>query len=728
MKKTEQANEPIREPQEQERRRAMLLELVNDPSYVPMKLKELAALLEVPRELRGDLKAAVDALVEEGRLGISAKGRIGKPESFALIGIFSGHPKGFGFVAAEGRETDIFIPEDKIRGALHGDRVQVVVEEEAAGKRAEGRVVRILKRANETVVGVYEKSRNFGFVIPDNPKLSTDIFIPQGCDAGAVTGHKVTVRIREFPAEWGKKPEGVVTGILGHMDDPGVDILSLIRAYGLPEEFPDAAEEEIKGIPSEVREEETKGRMDLRGLLTVTIDGEEAKDLDDAITLEKTDRGWRLGVHIADVAHYVKENSPLDEEALKRGTSIYLTDRVIPMLPHRLSNGICSLNQGEDRLALSCLIEVDEKGAAMGHEIAETVIRVDRRMTYTAVEAIVTARDPALCEEYAECISLFEHMKELAALLRERRMSRGSIDFDFPESRIILDETGRPLEIRPRERNTATRIIEEFMLLANETVAEDYFWQEVPFLYRIHEKPETEKMKRLATFIHNFGCSIRMPGGEAHPKEVQKLLSRIEGRPEEALIGRLTLRSMRQAKYTTQNIGHFGLAARYYTHFTSPIRRYPDLQLHRIIKESLRGGLDEARLAHYTDLLPGVAAACSSLERRAEEAERETDKLKKVQYMEQYIGEEFDGVISGVVGWGFYVELANTVEGLVRIQELKDDYYRFDEAHYELIGDLHRNTYKLGQTIRVRVAGCDRVAKTIDFIPVKLISKSTTPL
>ncbi len=716
MKKIKQTIEPILEPQEQERRRAMLLELVNEASYVPMKLKELAMLLDVPRELRGDLKAAVDSLVEEGKLAISAKGKIGKPEYFALTGIFSGHPKGFGFVAAEGREEDIFIPEEKVRGALDGDRVQVVVEEEASARRAQGRIVRILKHANETVVGVYQKSPRFGFVIPDNPKISTDIFIPQGCDAGAVTGHKVTVRIRGFADEPRKKPEGVVTGILGHMDDPGVDILSLIRAYGLPEEFPGAVEEETEDIPSDVQEEEIKGRLDLRGLLTVTIDGEEAKDLDDAITLEQTAGGWRLGVHIADVTHYVKENSPLDEEALRRGTSIYLTDRVIPMLPHRLSNGICSLNQGEDRLALSCLLDLDGKGAVTGHEIAETVIRVDRRMTYTAVEAIVTEHDPKLCGEYAECISLFEHMKEVAALLRERRMSRGSIDFDFPESRIILDGMGRPLEIRPRERNTATRIIEEFMLLANETVAEDSFWQEIPFLYRIHEKPETEKMKRLATFIHNFGCSIRMPGGEAHPKEVQKLLSQIEGKPEEALIGRLTLRSMRQAKYTTQNIGHFGLAARYYTHFTSPIRRYPDLQIHRIIKESLRGGLNEARLAHYTDLLPGVAAACSALERRAEEAERETDKLKKVQYMEQFIGREFDGVISGVVGWGFYVELANTVEGLVHIHELKDDYYLFDEARYELIGELHRKTYKLGQRIRVRVAGCDRVAKTIDFI------------
>ena len=434
MKKIKQTIEPILEPQEQERRRAMLLVLVNEASYVPMKLKELAMLLDVPRELRGDLKAAVDSLVEEGKLAISAKGKIGKPEYFALTGIFSGHPKGFGFVAAEGREEDIFIPEEKVRGALDGDRVQVVVEEEASARRAQGRIVRILKHANETVVGVYQKSPRFGFVIPDNPKISTDIFIPQGCDAGAVTGHKVTVRIRGFADEPRKKPEGVVTGILGHMDDPGVDILSLIRAYGLPEEFPGAVEEETEDIPSDVQEEEIKGRLDLRGLLTVTIDGEEAKDLDDAITLEQTAGGWRLGVHIADVTHYVKENSPLDEEALRRGTSIYLTDRVIPMLPHRLSNGICSLNQGEDRLALSCLLDLDGKGAVMGHEIAETVIRVDRRMTYTAVEAIVTEHDPKLCGEYAECISLFEHMKDDPAL-REIEINGSTAHPPLPEKR-----------------------------------------------------------------------------------------------------------------------------------------------------------------------------------------------------------------------------------------------------------------------------------------------------
>ena len=718
MRKYEEIKESVRDPEVFERRRKMILELMNEKTYVPMKLKELAIFLDVSKEQRGELKKVVDSLLEEGKISISSRGKLGKPELFALTGIFSGHPKGFGFVTVEGREQDIFIPEEKTRGALHGDKVQVVVEEQANGLRPEGCIVRILEHANETVVGIYEKSKSFGFVIPDNQRIFSDIFIPQGCDGGAVTGHKVVVRIKDFGGDRNRKPEGVVTEILGHIHDPGVDILSLVRAYGLPEEFPSQVKEQLKHIPDRVAQSDLTGRMDLRELPTVTIDGEEAKDLDDAITLERAGRGYRLGVHIADVSHYVTEHSPLDAEALKRGTSVYLTDRVIPMLPHQLSNGICSLNQGEDRLALSCLMDLDEKGAVVGHEIAETVIRVDRRMTYTAVNHIVTDRDPETTAEYAEFVDLFCLMKELADLLRGRRRSRGSIDFDFPESKILLDEKGIPLEVKPYERNAATRIIEDFMLLANETVAEDYFWQEVPFLYRTHEKPDEEKMKRLGTFINNFGYAIRMPGGEVHPKELQKLLDKVEGTPEEPLISRLTLRSMKQAKYTTLNTGHFGLAAKYYTHFTSPIRRYPDLQIHRIIKESLHGGLSEKRVSHYEKCLPQVAVQCSALERRADEAERETDKMKKVQYMERFIGEEFDGVISGVTGWGFYVELPNTVEGLVHINELRDDYYVFDETHYELIGEMRRKTYKLGQPVRVQVTGCDRFARTIDFIPV----------
>lgn len=700
-------------------RKEMLVQLVHDKTYVPMKLKELAMLLSVPKEQRDELKEVLDILIAEGKIGISKKGKYGKAEEFALAGTFSGHAKGFGFVTIEGREQDVFIPADKTKGAMDGDKVQIVIEGEARGKRAEGAVLRILEHANKTVIGFYQKNKNFGFVLPDNQKLGQDIFIPQGKDMGAVTGHKVIVRITDFGDDR-KKPEGVITEILGHVNDPGVDILSIIKAYGLPEGFPDEVMVQVAGIPDEVEEEEKKNRLDLRHLQTVTIDGEDAKDLDDAISISKeNDDHYTLGVHIADVSHYVTENSPLDKEALKRGTSVYLVDRVIPMLPHKLSNGICSLNAGTDRLALSCLMEIDGKGNVIGHRIAETLIQVDRRMTYTAVNAIVTDRDPDVMEEYRDFVPMFDLMKELADILRERRKKRGSIDFDFPESKIILDEKGRPVDIKPYERNAATKIIEDFMLMANETIAEDYFWQELPFLYRTHDYPDPEKMKRLGTFINNFGYTIRTQNGEVHPKELQKLLDKIEGTPEEALISRLTLRSMKQAKYTTVCTGHFGLAANYYTHFTSPIRRYPDLQIHRIIKENLRRGLSDRRFAHYDSILPEVAVQCSSMERRADEAERETDKLKKCEYMSKRIGKEYDGVISGVTNWGLYVELPNTVEGLIRVNDLTGDYFVFDEEHMELVGEMTRKSYKLGQKIRVQVANTDKLTRTIDFIPAK---------
>nr|WP_330414017.1 ribonuclease R [Enterocloster bolteae] len=727
-----------------EQKAKMLEGVMNDKSYVPMKAKELAMLLGIPKSQRDELTQVLDYLVSEGRIGISKKGKYGKPEVFSVNGIFCGHPKGFGFVTVEGMEQDVFIPEDRTGAALHGDRVQIVVESQdrGGGRRAEGSVLKVLEHANKEVVGYYQKSKGFGFVIPDNQKISKDIFIPQGCDMGAVTGHKVVARIKEF-GDANHKPEGVVTEILGHVNDPGTDILSIVRAYGLPEEFPPEVMDEVEGCPDEVavpgmtRDEETwdgpygigdltspadwtgdlAGRLDLRGLRTVTIDGEDAKDLDDAVTLCRNGQGgYILGVHIADVSHYVKEGRPLDKEALKRGTSVYLVDRVIPMLPHKLSNGICSLNAGTDRLALSCIMELDDQGNVLDHKIAETVIHVDRRMTYTAVNAIVTDGDEAVMAEYEGFVPMFMLMKEVSDILREKRKKRGAIDFDFPESKIILDAQGKPLEIKPYERNAATKIIEDFMLAANETVAEDYFWQSLPFLYRTHDNPDPEKMKQLGTFIHNFGYFIRLQQGEIHPKELQKLLDKIEGTPEEVLLSRLTLRSMKQAKYTTLCSGHFGLAARYYTHFTSPIRRYPDLQIHRIIKESLKGGLGDKRAGHYEAILPGVAMQTSALERRAEEAERETDKLKKCEYMSRFIGQEFDGVVSGVTNWGLYVELPNTVEGLVRISELRDDYYIFDEQHYELVGEMTRKTFKLGQPIRVQVASTDRLLRTVDFI------------
>ncbi|MEH2930005.1 ribonuclease R [Candidatus Ventrimonas sp. KK005] len=699
-----------------EERKEHLLSVMKDPAYVPMKQKELAMLLNVPKGLREELNQVLDALVAEGSVVMSKRGKYTIPQASVTVGTFSGNDKGFGFVAVEGRDGDVFIPAGRTGGAMHGDRVQIGVEPNGQGKKAEGTVVKVLFRANKTVVGYYQKSRNYGFVVPDNRKLGQDIFVSSGKDMGAVTGHKVVVRITNY-GNGEKSPEGEIEEILGHVNDPGVDILSLVRAYDLPEEFPEEVMEQAAHTRDEVLEEELAGRKDLRKWQTVTIDGEDAKDLDDAITISREDFGYRLGVHIADVTHYVKEGSPLDREALKRGTSVYLVDRVIPMLPHKLSNGICSLNAGTDRLAMSCIMDIDFQGKVLGHEITESVIRVDRRMTYTAVNGIVVDRDLALMEEYKDFVEMFDQMKELADILREKRTARGSIDFDLPETKVLLDKDGKVLEVKPYDRNAATKIIEDFMLMANETVAEDYFWQELPFLYRTHDNPDPEKMKRLGVFINNFGYAIHFQNGEIHPGELQKLLTKIEGSEEEALISRLTLRSMKQAKYMPTCTGHFGLAARYYTHFTSPIRRYPDLQIHRIIKENLHGGLSEERMAHYYKLLTGVAIQSSAMERRADEAERETIKLKKCEYMEKRIGQVFDGVISGVVNRGFYVELPNTIEGMVSVNDLGREYFVFDEEQMELRGEISGNVYRLGQKVRVTVAGTDRLNRTIDFVP-----------
>ena len=703
-----------------EQHKTMVYEFIcDDAIYVPMKIKEIAIMLNVPKEQRSQLQKILDELICEGKIEVSAKGKYKKSEGKYVTGTFIAHPRGFGFVTVEGEEEDIFIPEAQVNGALHQDIVQVAITRgSSADKRREGNVVKILKRGIEQLVCYYEESKNFGFAVPDNQRFMQDIFIPKEYSMGAVKGHKVVVQITDYGKN-GKKPEGKVVEILGHINDPGTDILSIVKGYDLPMEFPAKVLKQAERVPDEVSTADMAGRMDLRAWQTVTIDGEDAKDLDDAITLTKENGKYTLGVHIADVTNYVQENSALDVEALKRGTSVYLVDRVIPMLPHKLSNGICSLNAGENRLALSCIMTIDEKGNVIDHTIAETVIQVDRRMSYTSVKKILEDHDEVACEEYKELLPMFELMQELAGILRKKRMSRGSIDFDFPETKIILNEQGKPVDIKPYDRNVATKIIEDFMLIANETVATDYFWQELPFVYRTHDNPDSEKIRKLATFINNFGYSIHVGQDEVHPKELQKLLMKIEGTPEEALISRLTLRSMKQAKYTTVGTGHFGLATQYYCHFTSPIRRYPDLQIHRIIKDNLRGRMDEKKIAHYEKILDEVAAHASKTERRAEEAERETDKLKKVEYMSERIGQQFEGVISGVTEWGFYVELPNTIEGLVHVTSLVDDYYHYDERTYELIGETTNHRYKLGQKITITVAATDPLLRTIDFVVSK---------
>lgn len=697
-----------------EERKKILLEFISSTEYKPMKLKEMATILQVPRNEKSDFREVLEALSADGKIEADNAGKYRVSDNNTKTGTFSGTQRGFGFVIVEGEEDDIFIPENATKGALHNDKVLVSVREGQKGKRKEGEVLRILERSNSTVVGTFEQSKNYGFVIPDNTKFGKDIFIQKEHTKGAVNGHKVVVKLTNFGDKL-KNPEGKIIEILGHINDPGVDIKSVIAAYNLPLEFPKEVLDQVETTEEEIDKAELVGRTDLRNLPTVTIDGEDAKDLDDAITLSKEGNIYHLGVHIADVSHYVRENTPLDKEALSRGTSVYLVDRVIPMLPHKLSNGICSLNAGSDRLALSCIMDIDDKGTVIGHEIAETVICVDRRMTYTSVKKILEEEDKAEIEKYEDFVPMFRLMEELAEILREKRSKRGSIDFDFPESKIVLDKDGRPIDIKPYDRNKATKIIEDFMLIANETVAEDYFWQEIPFVYRVHENPDSDRIKELGIFINNFGYSIRINQEDIHPKELQKLLRKIEGTSEEALISRLTLRSMKRAKYSSESDGHFGLAAKYYCHFTSPIRRYPDLQIHRIIKENLRGKLSDTRYNHYDKILPDVARQASITERRADDAERDVLKLKKVEYMSDHIGEEFEGVISGITNWGMYVELPNTVEGLVRVTDMEDDFYVYDEEKYSMTGEHTRKSYKLGQKVRVEVVDTDKWQKVIDF-------------
>ena len=741
-----------------DRRKKFILELMGDPIYQPMRLREISSLLRLSKEEKRELYDVLDELCEEGKVSVDRKGRYEKvkgkwkkkkddryyddrreeygseygrkkkdknkkdknkkeqPEGIQAEGTFIGHPKGFGFVEIEGQDEDIFIPESDTGTAMHQDKVRIIIrDEKKEGKRQEGVVVKVLERGMPEIVGTYQLNRDFGFVISDNPKFSKDIFIPRKEAAGIKNGDKVIAVITDY-GSGNKNPEGKIKENLGNIRTPGTDILAIVKSFGIPSEFPEKVMKQAQRVPDHVLDADRDGRLDLRHLQTVTIDGEDAKDLDDAISLTKEGDIYHLGVHIADVSNYVQYNSALDREALKRGTSVYLADRVVPMLPERLSNGICSLNQGEDRLALSCLMDINEKGKVVSHQIAETVINVNERMCYTDVKNILEDTDEEAKKRYDALIPMFFMMKELSGILRNSRHHRGSIDFDFPESKIILNAAGKAIDVKPYEANVATKIIEDFMLMANETVAQEYCTEEIPFVYRTHDNPDPEKVESLLTLLHNQGVKIQKAKEEITPKEIQQIIESIEGLPNEAMISRLVLRSMKQAKYTTECSSHFGLAAKYYCHFTSPIRRYPDLQIHRIIKDNLRGRLmREGRTEHYAEILDEVARQSSVCERRADEAERESDKLKKAEYMSYHLGEEFEGIISGVTGWGLYVELPNTVEGLVHVNTLRDDYYVFDQESYELRGEMTKKVYKLGDKVRVRVADADKMLKTVDF-------------
>lgn len=697
-------------------RKDKILSFISSKEYTPMKLNDLAVILQVPVQDRGVFETIISDLVKEGKLLKTKKEKYMLPEKLNMLaGTFRSNQKGFGFVILDDSEKDdVFISPENLNGAMHKDRVLCrIIAEANKNHRAEGEIVQILEKGISEIVGTYEDVKNFGFVVADDKKIAQDIYIPKGKNKGAVTGHKVVVEIKNWSNEK-RNPEGVITEILGHINDPGVDILSIIRQFELPTDFPSEVHKQIENIGLEINPADTEGRLDLRDVQMVTIDGEDAKDLDDAISLKKLENGnYSLGVHIADVTNYVKEGTPLDKEAFKRGTSVYLVDRVIPMLPHKLSNGICSLNAGEDRLALSCLMEIDNKGTVVSHKIAETVINIDKRMSYTIVKKILEDKDSELISENKDFIELFETMEQLCLILRRKRTKRGAIDFDFPEAKIILDENGKPLEIKPYERNIATKIIEEFMLVCNETIAEDYYWQSKPFVYRSHDIPDEEKILKLSQFISNFGYFIK--GSEVHSKDIQKVLNDIEGKPEEHVISKVVLRSMKQARYTATNNGHFGLAAKYYCHFTSPIRRYPDLQIHRIIKENIHGGLTPKKENYLKNKMPEVAKQCSITERVAEEAERETDQLKKVQFMADKVGQIFDGIISGVTSWGMYVELENTVEGLVHVTAMDDDYYIYDEQNLLFTGEHSKKEYRLGQKVKVQLMKTNLEEKTIDF-------------
>ncbi len=719
------------DPKELSRKKKVLLEIMASEEYTPMRFKDLANLLQLPKHRRDELDEVLESLMEDGKIKKDDRARYLLSDERFVVGTFLATSRGFGFVRTENESEDIFIPQGESLNAMDQDRVKTEITRCKGKRKAEGRVVEILERASSTLVGIYRSNRNFGFVIPDNQKFSQDIYIsgtgemlsPDKEKITVQNNDKVVVQITDFGDEK-HKPEGIIIEVLGRSDDPGVDILSIARGFGYQEDFPAEVLEEAAEISEVVRTGEMQGREDFRSLLTVTIDGEDAKDLDDAVTLRRSGENWELGVHIADVSHYVKEASMLDIEALNRGTSIYLVDRVIPMLPRKLSNGICSLNAGEDRLCLSCVMEIDAKGEVVSHRITEGVIHVNHRMTYTDVNEILTREEfeiPELCQKYGEVIPVFREMKQVSDLIRKRREQRGAIDFDFPESKVVLDEKGKVVGIKAYERNAATKLIEDFMLMANETVAQEYYWLELPFLYRVHENPDAQKITQLNTFIHNFGFKLKSKSREVHPKELQKLLTAIEGTATQSIISQIMLRSMKQAKYDTECMGHFGLSAKYYTHFTSPIRRYPDLQIHRIIKENIHRKLNQERIDHYREILQGVANKSGTAERRAAEAERDSVKYKKCEYIANYIGEEFEGVITGMNKAGFFVTLENTVEGFVHVTDLNDDYYEYREESYEFVGEKKRKVYSLGMKIRVKIKDANKFSRTIDMKPVQMV-------
>jgi ribonuclease R len=706
--------------------REAVVEFMREKAHKPMSIYEIAYALDIPKEDFYMFQDAIKDMERDGELIRTKTEYFGLPEKMGLVtGKLQGHQKGFGFVIPENNDSDVFIPINSMGGAMHGDKVLAkVTKEENNGKRREGEIVKIIERGNKSIIGTYEDSKNFGFVVADDKRIYQDIFIPKNDRNGAKTGQVVIVQITTWP-DSRRNPEGKVVEILGRKGEKGIDILTIIKKHGLPEEFPQKVENFTANIPEEIQEEEYTRREDLRDLRMVTIDGEDAKDLDDAVSIETLpNKNYRLGVHIADVSHYVREKNPLDREALKRGTSVYLIDRVIPMLPKKLSNGICSLNPKVDRLALSCFMEIDRSGKVLDHKVVESVIKTSERMTYTNVTKILKDKDEELIKRYDYLVEDFKAMEDLCNILYKKRMGRGAIDFEFEESKIILNDNGKPVDVKPYEREIANRIIEEFMLVCNETIAEHMFWANMPFVYRVHEDPDEEKLNVFNEFVHNLGYIVKW-SKEIHPKSLQEVIEKVKGKKEETVVSTLLLRSLKQARYAPECSGHFGLAARYYCHFTSPIRRYPDLIIHRIIKEYINGQIDENRLTRLHKEVEYASKQSSEMERIAQDAEREVDDLKKAEYMADKIGEVFDGIISSVTNFGFFVELPNTIEGLVHINDLNDDYYIYDEKHLSLIGERTKNIYRLGDEVKIKVSKVDIEFREIYFDLVKAEEEQT---
>ena len=635
-----------------------------------------------------------------------------------LEGIYRKNQKGFGFVKSEEQEDEIYISKDNSLRALNGDTVLIkIIEEGNKEKSSEGKVVKILKHEKDTVVGTFQKNKSFGFVVPDDKSLGTDIFISKKNFGKARNGHKVLVQITKYP-EKGKNAEGKIIEILGMPNQAGVDMLSLIKEYKLPSTFPEPVVEEAKKFGTKVNEKDIKNRIDCRKNIIFTIDGEDAKDLDDAVRVSKLDNGnYKLDVHIADVSYYVREGSLLDKEAQIRGTSIYMLSRVIPMIPRELSNGICSLNAGEDRFTLSCSMEITPEGKNVSTEVYKAVINVTERMNYQDVQKILDKSDKNVLKKYEKYIQEFELMAELATILKERRLKQGYLNLDIPESKIDLDKDGFAINVGKYETSISNEIIEQFMLSANEAIAEKFYWLDAPFIYRVHEDPDIDKVKELNKFLFNFGLKIKTKNDKIYPTEVSKILEEIKGKEEERVISTLILRTLKLARYEAENKGHFGIASKYYCHFTSPIRRYPDLFIHRIISKYLEENylVENDFIDEFKEKAEKRAQSSSEREKIATKVERESENLKKAEYMENHIGEEYEGIVSSVTQFGIFVELENTVEGLIRFENLGNEYFVYDEDKKILIGEKTNKTYKIGDKVNIRVISANKMLRQIDF-------------